>query len=62
MVNLDKLEAENPGLLSDLETLMARPEADSLLRLIEVEAQGERAQEAVDAIGQLIADRFGEDE
>ena len=28
---------------------------------IEVAAEGERAQEAVDAIGELIADRFGED-
>lgn len=29
--------------------------------VIEVAAQGERAQEAIDAIGALIADRFGED-
>ena len=28
---------------------------------IEVEATGERAQEAVDAIGELIANRFGEE-
>lgn len=28
---------------------------------IQVEATGERAQEAVDAIGRLIADRFGEE-
>lgn len=27
---------------------------------VRVEAEGERADEAVDAIGQLIADRFGE--
>jgi len=30
--------------------------------IIDVEARGEAAQEAVDAIGQLIADRFGEGE
>ena len=28
--------------------------------VLEVRARGERAQECVDAIGQLIADRFGE--
>ena len=30
--------------------------------LLDVEAHGPSAQEAVDKLGQLIADRFGEDE